>query len=101
MNNQITLYLRTNDKAQKQTQINYNGKAITIDDCTVEMFTVAVSHYGAPRRRLYAHTDKGVYLFTMTEGFLEMFDDLDEHIYPAPALVVSGIVELFDVTYNR
>lgn len=96
----ITLHLTTNDKTPKHATVEFNGQTITIDGETIKKFFIERSHYGAASQdSLYAHTAKSVYLFTMTEGFLDIYNHAAQYepITPDPAHVIVGIVNLFDI----
>lgn len=102
MNKTITLYLTTNDKAAKSATVELNGDTLTINGKTVDTDKIYYtnSYYGNSGYKLYLWTGYTVYLFTMTDGWAEMYDASPDPIDADPLNIILGVVNLFAVEDN-
>ena len=105
--NVITLHLTTNDKAAKTATVEYdvdcNGATIKINGKPVEMDKVYYqrAYYGNCGNKLYLWTGDTVYLFTMTDGWAEMYAPSNkplDYYEPLPVKIMLSIISLYDVT---
>ena len=96
----ITLHLTTNDKAAKSATVELNGDTMTINGKTVDTDKMYydLSHYGNSGCKLYLWTVDTVYLFTMTDGWSEMYAASSDPIDADPLHIMLGIASLFDVS---
>lgn len=78
----------------KHVALAFDGTSFEINDRPVEILTLSESHYGNIQLRLYMHTDEAIYVFDVTDGLKEIWDDDN----PDPALAYCGIVRLFDIS---
>lgn len=86
-------YIWTTDNKRLRATLSFDGKTIQVDGDPAEKFILAESYYGTRQQRLYIHTYRLIYLFDVTDGFIELWDNDN----PDPALAFVGIVRLFDI----
>ncbi len=100
----ITLYPKTNDKAEKTAVVEYDGEKILINNQNIDAGKIFYQKacYGNCGDKLYLHAGDNTYLFTMTEGFWNMYYDAGadartQPIKPDFSHIIAGIVELFEI----
>ena len=99
MANTITLYLNTNDKAPKSATVEYDGQALTINGVTIDTDKIYYrrAYYGNCGNKLYLWINKTAYLFTMTDGWAEMYPAGSNPINPEPLHIILSIINLYAV----
>lgn len=84
------------DLNDKHVSISFDGAAIRINDKLIDKLFLERSYYGDSRERLYAHTDEAIFLFDVTDGFRELWNEDYDHVNAF--VIYAGIVTLFDIS---